>query len=38
MPTLTDRQSTLEALEAAYLASIAAEFDAMLIDSETESS
>jgi len=38
MPTLTDRQSTLEALEAAYLVSIAAESDAMLIDSETESS
>ena len=38
MPKITDRQSAQEALEAAYLASLAAESDAMLVDSDTSSS
>jgi hypothetical protein len=38
MPNITDRQSAQEALEAAYLASLAAESDAMLVDSDTSSS
>jgi hypothetical protein len=38
MPNITDRQSAQEALEATYLASLAAESDAMLVDSDTSSS
>ena len=38
MPKITDRQSAQEALEAAYLASLAAESDAMLVASDTSSS
>lgn len=38
MPTMTDQQTTQEALETAYLASLVVESDAMLVDSETESS
>ena len=38
MPKITDRQSAQEALEAAYLASLAAESDAVLVDSDTSSS
>jgi hypothetical protein len=38
MPNITDRQSAQEALKVAYLASLAAESDAMLVDSDTSSS
>lgn len=38
MPSLTDRQMAQEALEAAYLVNLAAESEAMLVDSETKSS
>ena len=38
MPSLTDRQTAREALEAAYLVNMAVESDAMLIDSATKSS
>lgn len=38
MPSLTDRQAALKALQEAYLANMSAESDAMLVDSDTSSS
>jgi hypothetical protein len=38
MPSLTERQTAITTLEAAYLASLVTESDAMLVDSDTESS
>ena len=38
MPKITDRQSVREALEAAYLANLTTESDAMLVDPDTSSS